>query len=153
MNIYACHAFVPAIKVRIICYLFIFDPPLEMIRRHLFSTAFAILILWLSFADPGTFSDINLPHIPYLDKVVHTCIYFTYTFILLIEYRHRLVSPIRYLVLSSFPFLFGLMIEILQSLLTNFRSGEILDVVVNTIGIGSAVVSWMILKKLFPKLS
>jgi glycopeptide antibiotics resistance protein len=45
------------------------------------------------------------------------------------------------------------MIEILQSLLTNFRSGEILDVVVNTIGIGSAVVSWMILKKLFPKLA
>ena len=93
----------------------------------------------------------NLPHVPYLDKIVHTCIYFTYTFILIVEYRDKLVSPIRYLVLSSFPFIFGLIIEILQSLLTNFRSGEILDVVVNTIGIGSAVVTWMILKKLFPK--
>lgn len=123
-----------------------------MIRRHLFSTAFAILILWLSFSNPGTFSGMNLPHIPYLDKIVHACIYFTYTFILAIEYRDKLVSPIRYLVLSSLPFTFGLIIEILQTLLTNFRSGDIRDVVANTIGIGSAMVSWMILKKLFPKL-
>lgn len=93
----------------------------------------------------------NLPDIPHLDKLVHAGMYFVFTFLLVIENREKLVSPLRYLILASIPFLFGSIIEILQSVLTDIRSGDLFDAMFNVAGIGLAILSWNVLKKLFFK--
>lgn len=121
-----------------------------MIRKNLFSIIVAAAILFLSFTGPGTFSSLNIPKIPYLDKLVHAGMYFTFMLALIIDNRATLKSTRNYLILSAIPFVFGSAIEIFQSLLTKYRTGDILDACFNLIGIVFASLVWIAAKRLFP---
>jgi VanZ family protein len=120
-----------------------------MIRKHIISAIIAIVILFLSFTRPATFEKIDLPDIPYLDKIVHACMYFVFTLALVAENRSSLKTAKNYIVLATFPFLFGSAVEILQSLLTNSRTGDFFDACFNLAGIILAISSWIIVRRLF----
>lgn len=120
-----------------------------MVRNHILSIIIAVVILFLSFTRPATFEKIDLPDIPYLDKVVHAGMYFIFTLALAFESRNSLKTTKNYLVLATIPFLFGSAVEVFQSLLTNTRTGDFFDACFNLAGILLAISFWLILRRLF----
>ncbi len=80
-----------------------------------------------------------------IDKAYHSFAYFILTITWLLSfYKH---PQKKYLITIS-CIIFGIIIEILQNVLTNYRTGEILDVFANSLGSLLALfVFSMILKK------
>jgi VanZ family protein len=121
----------------------------NMLKKNIFSSLIAMVILFLSFAAPKTFSVFHIPDIPHLDKFVHTTMYFSLTFALILENRRLLVNIKNYIFLASIPFIFGTAIEFLQSLFTTSRSGDFFDVCFNIFGILLAIFTWLLYKCVF----
>jgi len=119
-----------------------------MVKKNILSIAIALVIIFLSFAGPGTFNKLNLTDIPHLDKIVHSGMYFVLMLALIFENRILLTSAKKYIILSTIPFLFGTAIELLQSLLTTYRTGDFFDICFNIVGIFLAIIVWIIFKKL-----
>jgi VanZ family protein len=118
-----------------------------MIRKNILSLFVALVIVVLSFMGAETFDRLHIPPIPNLDKVVHFIMYFTLMSALIFENRAILTSAGKYASLAVIPFLFGGAIEILQSMFTTTRTGDILDLCANTVGIIVAAGVWMIIKR------
>lgn len=119
-----------------------------MVKKNILSSIIALVILFLSFTGPGTFNRLDIPDIPYLDKLVHAAMYFVLMSALIFENRELLTSAKKYFILSSIPVLFGISIEILQSLLTTNRTGEFFDVCFNILGISLAILVRILFKHL-----
>lgn len=81
--------------------------------------------------------------IPYLDKVVHFMMYFIYTSLLLAENKTQKKSTIAIIVLYSV--FFGALMEVLQYKLFTYRSGDIFDMLFNTIGV---MIALLLIKKI-----
>ncbi len=122
-----------------------------MLKKNLFSMTIALVILFLSFTGSGTFSNLNLPHIPYLDKIVHAVMYFALMFGITFENRNIPDTRKKFLVLGSIPVLFGGLIEIMQSMFTTTRSGDILDFFADIAGVILAAGAWMLVRRFFQK--
>ena len=120
-----------------------------MIRKNIYSFLVALVIIILSFTGPSTFDKLKIPDIPYLDKLVHLCMYAALMFVLILENRNNLLSTRSYLYLSLIPLFFGLLIEIMQSMFTVSRSGDITDLAADAIGIVIAIGFWLIIKRIF----
>jgi VanZ family protein len=118
-----------------------------MVRKNILSVCIALVIIFLSFTGAGTFSRLHLPAIPDLDKFVHAIMYFTLMFALIIENRSQLVSVKSYIILATIPVFFGGLIEVLQSMFTTTRTGDILDFCANAAGIILSVVVWIVIKR------
>ncbi|MGD0583158.1 MAG: VanZ family protein [Bacteroidales bacterium] len=118
-----------------------------MIRKNIFSLFIALVIVFLSFTGAGTFSHLHLPPIPNLDKLVHSIMYFTLTFALIIENRTILTSARKYAELALIPLIFGGVIEVFQSMFTTTRTGDILDFCANAVGITLSVLVWILIKR------
>lgn len=119
-----------------------------MVRKNLYSLIIALVILILSFTSSGTFNRLHIPNIPNLDKVVHLIMYFSLMLALIIENRSVLSDIKSYVFLATIPVMFGGLIEILQSMFTTSRTGDIMDFCFNVTGIMLSVVVWLILKRL-----
>lgn len=116
-----------------------------MLRKNLISVSVAAIILYLSLTGSDSFSRFNIPVIPSFDKIVHAAMYFTLMFSLLFENR-TIVSTLKgYALLATIPFIYGVLIELLQIVFTSDRQGEIFDILSNLAGIIIAVVAWRIL--------
>jgi VanZ family protein len=122
-----------------------------MVRKNILSVCIAVVIVFLSFTGAGTFSRLHLPAIPYLDKLVHGIMYFTLMFALIIENRSQLDSAKSYLFLATIPAFFGALIEVLQSMFTTSRSGDILDFCADASGIVLSVFVWIVIKRFMKK--
>jgi VanZ family protein len=82
----------------------------------------------------------------HFDKFAHFCMYFTLSFVFLIEnykYEHALR---KYWVIAD-TILFGIGIEFLQYLTTNYRTGNIYDAIFNTVGVITGTLLFLLLKK------
>ena len=93
------------------------------------------IIIYLSFFTPP---ETNAPDIPYLDKIVHFCMYGGLSTLLWIEYfwHHNEVNWTRLVVGGMIcPTLMSGLIEIGQSTLTTTRTGDWMDFVANTLGV------------------
>jgi VanZ family protein len=111
---------------------------------------FITVLSLVSFEDDNTL-DMNL-NIPYFDKLIH----FTFYFIASIlagffgrEISKGKMSKVNVLVISFCSLvLYGIIIEVLQSSLTTYRSGELMDVVANSTGVlfGSLLI-WRVFSK------
>ncbi|CAL2103966.1 VanZ family protein [Tenacibaculum sp. 190130A14a] len=66
-----------------------------------------------------------------IDKIEHGIAYFMLTFFWLISFRKKAVN---YIVVFC-CFVYGIIIEVLQSVLTNYRIAEYYDILANSIGI------------------
>ena len=87
-----------------------------------------IIIAILCLMKPSDTAVLDIRH---FDKVYHGLAYFFLTFFWLLAFRKKS---------NNFPillccFFYGIIIEVLQSSLTTFRSGEYFDIVANTVGV------------------
>ncbi len=81
------------------------------------------------------------------DKVIHLLMYFGLSFSLITEYYIKIFKiNLNLFLINLFPVFFGGFIEILQSLLTNNRSGDWFDFFADTAGVILAVVVFFLLK-------
>lgn len=107
----------------------------QYIKNYPISLLIVIIIGYLSFFSPPK-TDLN--EIPYLDKVVHICMYGGLSTLLWIEYllRHR-TPDMRHLVVGAIisPIVMSGGIEILQTICTSTRSGDWLDFIANCTGV------------------
>jgi VanZ family protein len=80
-----------------------------------------------------------------IDKVYHSIAYFTLTISWLIVYYKK---PQKKNIIVICCIIFGIVIELLQSMLTNYRTGDYLDVIANSSGVILALLIFnLILKK------
>ncbi len=82
---------------------------------------------------------------PYLDKLVHTAIYFFFCLIWYIPFKDIFINK-TLIYLFIFSILFGVFIEFLQEKVVHYRTAELLDIWFNALGtiIGC---SFLLLKK------
>lgn len=93
------------------------------------------IILYLSFFTPP---ETKAPDIPYLDKIVHFCMYGGLTTLLWIEYfwHHKGINWIHLIIGGMIcPTLMSGLVEIGQSTLTTTRSGDWMDFIANATGV------------------
>ena len=114
---------------------------------------FLIALLWtgiVSYFCLVNSNEIPRINIPNIDKAVHIVFHFALTFFWFLFFSKHLkigtiFKPLMYSVL--FSFVFGITIEILQSLVTTTRSADILDVAANSVGSILAIFAVVICNK------
>lgn len=120
-----------------------------MIKKNIFPIVIALVILILSITDSGNFNKIRISHFRNADKIAHLLMYSALTFSLVLANRNRLSKPLNYIVLALVPLFYGFLIEMAQKFFTTSRSGDFLDLCFNIIGITLAVITWLIIKKIY----
>lgn len=91
-----------------------------------------------------------LVKIPHLDKLVHFGMYATLTFTFLWENyarHHYQVIVSKALTIGILSALFGILMEISQQLITNYRSGNAWDELANITGVVCGWIAFKILKQ------
>jgi VanZ family protein len=117
-----------------------------MIKKNLFSVLTALLLLYLSLTNTEKFHAFPVLRFQYLDKLVHFGMYFILMSVIIIEHRKEIRSFSNLLLISVFPLLYGILMEILQMTLTSTRSGEIMDAVFDGLGILASFLVWRLVR-------
>ncbi len=120
-----------------------------MIKKNLFSILVSILLLYLSLANSKTFEKIQLLEIPNIDKIVHFMMYFLMMSVIIIEHRSKLKNILNLFLLALIPLSYGILMEILQLVLTSTRTGDFYDAVADAVGVLASVALWLIIKPSF----
>ena len=113
-----------------------------IIKHFIKSVVWALFIIVVCTINVESSKEINpIFNILPIDKAFHGFIYFVFVILLLSE-KHKQTNNIKKsiifaLIISS---LYGIMIELLQHFLFHFRSGELLDVIFNLIGIVTGII-------------
>lgn len=123
---------------------------LGYLRRYPLSVLVILAITYLSFFRPPS-TDLSL--IPYIDKVVHVCMYLGLSGMLWFEFLwgHRTDSGIRmwhaWTGACLCPVLFSGIVELLQEYATTYRGGDWLDFLANSLGVLLATLfAWVVLR-------
>ncbi|NQY04807.1 MAG: VanZ family protein [Flavobacteriaceae bacterium] len=123
-------------------------------HKYLLGAIFwTVLIAVLSFANPSSFPKVDIVYSP--DKLAHLGVYFILTVLWFLYFKRsknwQFTKATKSAILLAF--LYGVLVELLQASLTEFRSADYFDVLANTLGIIFAVVfcKWFLMKK--PKLN
>lgn len=106
-----------------------------MIKKNIFSIIIALAILYLSLADSQSFNEVPFLNIPYFDKIVHFLMYFGLMSVIAFEHRNEITGRTQLSLFALIPFVYGILMEILQFTITADRSGNIYDVLANSAGI------------------
>ena len=93
-------------------------------------------------------NSIEIPPVKNIDKFLHFTAYFTLTLSWLFAFYKSLKLHLKGIVIVIILFIYGIIIEVLQGVLTTYRQADLLDIVANSIGI---VTAWVIFNKIFPK--
>jgi len=117
---------------------------IKLLKKNILSIITALIILYLSLAPADTFDKVNVFNFPNIDKVVHLCMYFGLTIVLLYENRMTVKGLRSFVLLAIFPLAYGILMEFLQSWLTTTRHAEFFDAVFDFIGIIIALIVWKI---------
>jgi VanZ family protein len=117
-----------------------------MIKNNKFSIIVSIVILYLSLASAKTFENAGLFDIPYLDKVVHFGLYFSFMTVIIVEHRNYFDNTRKLIIIAFIPLIFGSVIELLQAGLTTTRSADILDIIFNSAGVAVSLFFWLFIK-------
>ncbi|MEI6048299.1 MAG: VanZ family protein [Bacteroidota bacterium] len=118
-----------------------------MLKKNIFSIIVALIIMYLSLAGSDTFDDVSVD-IPYLDKIVHFCMYFGLMSVIIFENRKTLKNNRQLFLVALIPVFYGILMEILQSALTITRFANVFDAVSNTAGILVSLLLWIWIKSL-----
>jgi VanZ family protein len=120
-----------------------------MINRYKYSLALSLVILYLSLKNADDLNRVPFLNIPHFDKFAHTCMYFALMSAIIYETRRSGLKMSHLLILAIIPFLYGIMMEILQATLTTTRTGSPYDVIFNTLGILISIFAWKIIKRIY----
>lgn len=123
-----------------------------MINNNKFSIIISIVILYLSLANAKTFEHAGLFDIPYLDKMVHFGLYFSFMSVIIIEHRNFFDNTRKLLLIALIPFFFGSLVELMQAGFTSTRKADFLDIMFNSAGIAVAVFIWLFIRPYYQKL-
>lgn len=109
---------------------------LYYIKKYPVSLLIILTVIYLSFFKPPT---TDLSNIPYIDKIVHICMYLGMFGMLWLEFlraHQKGDSPLWHAWVGAFvcPVLFSGMVELLQEYCTTYRGGDWLDFAANTAG-------------------
>jgi VanZ family protein len=115
---------------------------IKLLKKNIFSVITALVIMYLSLAPADTFSEVDEFGFQHLDKVVHLCMYFGLMIVLLFENRKVLINNRSIFLLAIIPFIYGIIMELLQSWLTTTRFGETIDGLFDLAGIFLAIIVW-----------
>ena len=127
---------------------------LYFIRKYPVSLLIILAVIYLSFFRPPS-TDLNT--IPYIDKVVHVCMYFGMSGMLWLEFlwaHRREQVPLWHAWVGALlcPVLFSGVVELLQAYCTTYRGGDWLDFAANTAGaLLASGVAQAVRKKLFTR--
>ena len=66
--------------------------------------------------------------------------------VIIIEHRKRLRNPINLFLVALIPLSYGVLMEILQLILTSSRSGDFYDALFNAAGTLTSVLLWFLIK-------
>jgi VanZ family protein len=109
--------------------------------------------MYLSLANSHAFDKVPEFKIPFLDKIVHSIMYFTLMSAILFENRKSLRGTSHLFLIALLPLFYGILMEVLQFSLTETRSGNIYDVFANSSGILISILIWPwcnnLIKKIF----
>lgn len=126
---------------------------LKYFTNYPISILVGCIILYLSLFTPPKN---DLETIPNIDKLVHICMYGGLCTIIWIEFlrRHHTIPRIKILIFAIFlPILMGGIIEIMQSILTDNRSGDWWDLVADAIGVVTAsILGYYVIRPLMNRL-
>lgn len=117
-----------------------------MLKNNIYTITVSLIILYLSLATPQTIVKSGLFDIPHLDKFIHFGLYFFLMGTMILEHRHSLTDTRKLLLIALIPFLFGIIVEFMQSEFTNNRKGEIMDMIADTGGVAAAIFLWLFLR-------
>ncbi len=104
-----------------------------MIKKNIFSIIVALTILYLSLASSKSFNEVPFLNIPYFDKIVHFVMYFGLMSVIAFEHRNEITGRTQLSMFALIPFVYGILMEILQFTITADRSGNIYDVSCHTL--------------------
>jgi VanZ family protein len=119
-----------------------------MVKKNIFSILVALFIMYLSLTSQDTFDNVSVFNIPFFDKIAHFGMYFSLMSVIIFENRKSLKSTSQLFLISLIPLFYGILMEILQSTLTDSRSGSFYDVVFNSAGILVSLLLWLWIKPL-----
>lgn len=122
-----------------------------MINKYKYTLLLSLIILYLSLKDANELNKVQFLDIPNFDKFVHFCMYFALMSVAIFETRKSPGRSPSLLLLALYPFLFGVIMEILQKTITTTRSASIFDVIFNTIGILISVLIWILILRGYKK--
>ena len=123
---------------------------LYYIKKYPVSLFVILTVIYLSFFKPPS-TEIGI-EIPYLDKVVHVCMYFGMSGVLWLEFlraHRRDNAPLWHAWVGAFvcPVLFSGVVEVLQEHCTTYRGGDWLDFAANATGaVLASMVGYFILR-------
>ena len=117
-----------------------------MIRKNILSISMAVIIMVLSLANADKFQKINTINIQGLDKMAHFVMYFVFMSVILFENRNRITGRSQIFIIALIPFIFGIIMELLQSCITVSRSGSIYDQLFNLSGIIASILIFLVLR-------
>jgi VanZ family protein len=120
---------------------------IKLLKKNILSIITALVILYLSLANANTFSKVKVFIFPEIDKVVHMCMYFGLMIVLLYENRLSLRNNRSIFLLSVIPFIYGILMECLQSWLTTTRTADLIDALFDLIGIFLAMIAWKLFRR------
>lgn len=125
---------------------------LHYLKTYPLTLTIIAVICYLSFFTPP---ETQAEEIPYIDKLVHTCMYGGLCLIIWFEYlrHHRTISRERMLTGGILaPALMSGCIELLQEYCTANRSGDWADFAANVFGIiSAAIIGYYLLRPYFQK--
>jgi VanZ family protein len=84
-----------------------------------------------------------------MDKVAHLCMYFGFMSAIIFETFIIAKKRRSIIMLALIPFFYGIIMEVLQGLLTTTRSADVYDAMFNTAGILLSIVFWLIVKSVY----
>ncbi len=111
-----------------------------MIKKNILSITVALIIAYLSLSGSKSFESSFFSRIPCFDKIVHLMMYFGFMSAIIFENGKVLHTIKNLLMAATIPFLWGVLMEILQASITENRSGDFLDALFNLTGIIIAAV-------------
>ena len=128
-----------------------------MLNNHKYLISFfcwLVVITTLSLVSFPDDDSLSVIKIPYFDKVVHFFFYFTASVLGCLFGREQTSgkmtrSKVIWITVSGL-IIYGILIEVIQSNFTTYRSGEAMDIVANSLG---AFVGSLFIKMLFSRKS
>ena len=120
-----------------------------MLKTYKYSIIISVIICYLCLKASSSFDKVNVFSFPHMDKIVHFCMYFGFMSVLILETYVIAKKKHSILILALIPLFYGIVIEILQGLLTTTRSASVYDALFNTLGILFSVAFWLIIKSFY----
>jgi VanZ family protein len=122
-----------------------------MLKNNIYTITVSLVILYLSLATPPTVVKSGFFDIPHLDKFVHFGLYFVLMSVLIIEHRHSITDTRKLLLIALIPFVFGIIVEFMQSEFTKNRKGEVLDMIADSAGVTLSLFLWIFFRPYYHK--